>query len=144
MADKLFKVDEAIEFGYQAPNKESGLIVVAEVYLPNKAKDSTYPDITVGEIGTSGTYRGSFVPNVEGTWQVIIHKDDGDGQVSKSFSVGSHNVHSVGDAIALVSSDVAGVDDAVADIDVKVDAVDTKVTAIQNQVDTLGAPPMAF
>lgn len=137
MADKTYKVDEVVDLGYQAPNKETGAMVIAEIYLPNKAKDSNFPDVTLVEIGTSGTYRGTFTPDAEGTWQVVMHKDDGDGQVVRNYSVGSHNVHSVGDAVAAVGSEVA-------DVDTHLDTVEGKIEDIQNQVGALDTPPLAF
>ena len=127
MAEKLFKVNEAIEIVYQAPNKESGLTgltaVEAEIYLPSNDKDSNFPDVALVEIGSSGTYNGTFTPDAEGEWKVIIHKSDGDGQVVKRYSVGLHNVSSVGEG-------VSGINTAVADLDGDVVALDTKVEAL--------------
>ena len=144
MAEKLYKVNEAIELGYQAPNKQSGLSgVVAEIYLPNKEKDSSFPDVTLVEVGNSGTYRGEFTPDQQGTWQVIMHKDDGDGQVTKNYSVGGYNVHSVGEAIDDIDSDVASLDtkvDTRADTtDGKVDDLDSDVAAVDGKVDAVDA-----
>jgi len=131
MSNKEYKVGEVIPLGYQAPGKESGLIIIAEIYLPSLEKDIiNFPDVTLLEVGSSGTYRESFVPNDSGTWQVITHKDDGSGQVVKNYSVGVHNVHSVGEAIADVVSDIT-------DMDAKIIAIDTKVSALET-------PPMAF
>lgn len=128
MAEKLYKVNEAIELGYQAPNKETGLIdVVAEIYLPNKQKDSTFPDVELVEVGATGTYRGEFTPDAQGTWQVIMHKSDGDSQVTKSYSVGAFNVHTVGEAVVAVDSAVGGVDTKVTAVDGKVDTVNTNM-----------------
>ena len=130
MADKSFKINEAIVLGYQSPNKESGLTVLAEIYLPSTLQDTNFPNIVLVEVGSSGTYRGEFVPDEPGVWQVIMYKSGGDGQVTKSFSVGSHNVHSVGEAIGTVAS--------------KVDAVQTTVDNIASNVGALDTPPMAF
>jgi len=131
MAEKLYKVNEVIELGYQAPNKETGLSgVVAEIYLPNKQKDSSFPDVQLVEVGTTGTYRGEFTPDEQGTWQVIMHKEDGDGQVTKSYSVGAHNVHSVGEAVTTVDGKIVAVDG-------KVDTVDGKVVTVSGKVDTV-------
>lgn len=128
MAEKLYKVLEAIELGYQAPNKETGLVgIVAEIYLPNKQKDSTFPDVELVEVGATGTYRGEFTPDAQGTWQVIMHKADGDSQVTKSFSVGAFNVHTVGEAVVAVDSAVGGVDTKVTAVDGKVDTVNTNM-----------------
>ena len=131
MAEKNYKVGEAVSLGYQAPNKESGLVIIAEIYLPDKTKDIVnFPDVTLVEVGSSGTYRDEFSPDVEGTWQVITHKAGGDGQVVKNYSVGAHNVHSVGDLVAAVDN--------------KIDVVDGKVVALDIKVSALDTPPMAF
>jgi len=143
MADKLYKVDEAIELGYQAPNAESGLSgVIAEIYLPDGQKDSNFPDVILVEVGTTGTYRGAFTPNTQGTWQVIMHKADGDGQVTKSYSVGGYNVDSVGQVVDAVDTTVNIVDARVVTVDgkadnikAKVDEVDTTLDALDSQVD---------
>lgn len=138
MSDKLFKIGESIEVGYQAPNKQSELTgVVAEIYLPNKAKDSNFPDVELVEVGSTGTYRGSFTPDQQGVWQVIMHKADGDGQVTKSYSVGGYNVHSVGEKIDVV-------DDKVEVVEGKADTIITKLDGIEGSVGALDTPPMAF
>lgn len=124
MAEKNLPVNEAIELGYQAPNKLSGLsgvdAPIAEIYLPDtKEKDSNYPDVKLIEVGNTGTYRGEFTPLEQGEWQVIMHKADGDGQITRKYSVGAYNVHGVGAAIADVDADVATLDgkvDALEDI----------------------------
>jgi len=159
MSDKLFKIGESIEVGYQAPNKQSELTgVVAEIYLPNKAKDSNFPDVELVEVGSTGTYRGSFTPDQQGVWQVIMHKADGDGQVTKSYSVGGYNVHSVGEKIDVVDGKANELGTVVTEIDSKVDVVDDKVEVVEGKADTiitkldgiegsvgaLDTPPMAF
>jgi hypothetical protein len=158
MAEKVYKVNESVELGYQAPGRASGKVVIAEIYLPNKAKDSNFPDITLVEVGNSGTYRGSFTPDAQGEWQAILHLDDGEGQVVKRFSVGGHNVHSVGEAVGgvhgaidavevkvdAVDDKVDAVDAKVVAVDAKVDAVDAKIDGLELQVDSLDTPPMAF
>ena len=139
MAEKQFKINEPIEIVYQAPNRESGLsggtAVVAEIFLPNDTKDSTFPDLELVEIGTSGVYKGLFTPDQEGEWKVVIHKSNGDGQVVKRYSVGAHNVNSVGAAIENVDSDVAVVQTTADSIETKVDDLDIKVSS-------LDTPPM--
>jgi len=129
MAEKNFKVGEAIEVVYQAPNKEGGLTgVVAEIVLPNDEKDSSFPDEALLEIGSSGIYKGDFTPDQEGEWKVICHKANGDGQVVKRYSVGLHNVSSVGEGVSGLNSGITG-------LDAKLDALDTKVSS-------LDTPPM--
>jgi len=142
MAVKNLPVNEAIELGYQAPNKESGLsgvnAPIAEIYLPDtKEKDSNYPDVELIEVGNTGTYRGEFIPLEQGEWQVIMHKEDGDGQVTKKFSVGAHNVHSVGAAIAVVDADVAIVDGNVDAVKAKTDTLPANPAGAGNAGDTL-------
>lgn len=141
MAEKLYKVNEVIPLGYQAPGAKSGKDVKADIYKPDKSKTVASP-VTLTELGTTGTYRNDtdFTPDLEGEWQVVMYIDKGggqtDNQVTKSFSVGGHNVDSIGD---------------------KVDQVDTDVTSIRQEfesgglvedihtkVDELDTPPMAF
>lgn len=155
MADKLYKMSELIDLNYQAPNKQSGLGgVVAEIYNPSKANVGS---VALVEVTGTGTYCGAFTPNAVGTWQVIMHKSDGDGQVAKSFSVGAHNVHSVGEAVGAVNTSVGGVQTTVNGIDTNVDSIrgefesgglvveiDTKLDSINNKVSALDTPPMAF
>ena len=139
MAEKMFKVNEAIEIIYQAPNKETGLsggsAPVAEIYLPNDAKDSGFPDVSLTEIGASGVYKGLFTPDAQGEWKVTIHKAGGDGQVVKRYSVGLHNVSSVGEGVTTVDGKVDTVDGKVTTVDGKVDTVDGKVVAVDGKVD---------
>jgi len=138
MAEKNYKVGEEIPLGYQAPNKQSGLsglnAPIVEIYLPDTGsgiyKDSSYPDVVLVEVGNSGTYRGAFTPDQQGEWQVVEHKADGDGQVTLKFSVGGHNVHSVGEKVNAVDGKMGGIQTKLDDIEGKVDAIDT--------------PPMAF
>lgn len=88
MTEKQFKVDEAIEIVYQAP-KESGLagVIIAEIFLPNDAKDSAFPDLVLREIGSSGVYKCLFTPDQEGEWKVVIYKSNGEGPTVKRYSV---------------------------------------------------------
>lgn len=158
MADKLYKVNEAIEIGYQAPNKETGLTIITEIYLPNKSKDSNYPNVTLDEVGTTGTYRGSFTPNQEGTWQVITYKDGGDGQVTKSYSVGAKNIQDIyvdtakdttvakdatvaKDSSVAKAADLAIVGGKVNEIDSEVDDLTIQVGDVKVKTDALPADP---
>ena len=118
MADKLFKVGDPISFGYQTPNKQNGMVVIAEIYLPGppKHKDSSYPNVTLDEVEDTGTYVGEFTPDEQGNWQVICHLEDGSGQIVKGYSVGGHNIDSIGE----------------------------KLVEIGNQVNSVASPPMMF
>ena len=116
MADRLYKINEPIAISYQAPAAESGLVgVVAEIYLPNGQKDSSFPDVALVEIESTGNYIGTFTPNAMGTWRVIRHKADGGGQLPSAYSVGGYDVHTVGANVDAVSS--------------KIDALDVKVSS---------------
>lgn len=129
MAEKNYKVGEVIEVVYQAPNKQSGLDnAVVEIFLPNDQKDSAFPDEILTEIGSTGTYKGTFTPDAEGEWKVICHKADGDGQVVKRYSVGGHNVHSVGAKVDAV--------------DAQLDTVESKIDTLDTKVGSLDTPPM--
>lgn len=159
MAQKNLLVGEAIELGYQAPNKQSGLsggnAPIAEIYLPGtKEKDSNYPDVELIEVENTGTYRGEFTPDSQGEWQVIMHKADGDGQTTKKYSVGAHNVHSVGEGVNVVDAKANSIQSAVAAlpdagevntiVDTRVDVTDAKIDALDIKVGELDTPPMAF
>jgi len=109
--------------------------VVAELVLPNDLKDSNFPDEILAEIGNSGIYKGSFTPDQEGEWKAICHKADGDGQVVKRFSVGLHNVHSVGQAVGGLNAGIDILDD-------KADTTHSKLDDINTKVSSLDTPPM--
>jgi len=103
--------------------------VVAEIILPNDLKDSSFPDEELVEIGSSGIYKGAFTPDTEGEWKVICHKADGDGQVVKRFSVGLHNVSSVGEGVTNVDGKVVSLD---AKVDSRADGTDGLLCALEN------------
>lgn len=136
MAEKNYKINETIDVIYQAPNKESGLSgVVAEILLPNGAPDSGFPDVALTERGNTGTYHGQFTPNAVGDWQLIIHKASGDGQVTKRYSVGNYNIHTIGEVVGTVDGKCDTIDGKADTTHSKIDAIDTKVSA-------LDTPPM--
>jgi len=102
MADNLYKLGEPIEIGYQAPNAESDLVVKADIYKPDKTLYSL-GNLLI-EIPNTGTYRGVFTPIEEGTWQVVMYVEvdsfTTDGQITKAYSVGKHNIHSIGEMVS--------------------------------------------
>ena len=149
--EKSFKQGEAVPIVYQAPNAESGLSgVVAEIILPAGVKDLVnFPDVTLTEVLTTGSYQGSFTPNAQGEWIVLIHRADGNGKVIKRYSVGSHNIHTVGEnvnaaggAIAVVDGKVDVVGAGLVVVDGKADDILTAVNAINTQVGGLDSPAM--
>ncbi|MHA1169804.1 MAG: hypothetical protein ACTSPI_17575 [Candidatus Heimdallarchaeaceae archaeon] len=142
MAERNYVIDKPITVIYQAPNKESGLTIEVEIFLPSGVKDSNFPDFNLTERGTSGTYAGTFTPNEVGDWQVLVHKDDGDGQVTKKYSVGDYNVETVGEKISDTKTVVDNVHTKVANLDTQMDTVETKVDSIDTKVSALDTPPM--
>lgn len=162
MSERNYQINEAIEIIYQAPNKESGLTGVTAckgtILLPSGVEDSNFPEITFVERGSSGTYHGEFTPDAVGDWQVIVAKSDGDGQVTKRYSVGSHNVSGVGAEVvakaAITDGKVDAVDtkiDALNDIstsdvdtavDTRADVTDAKIDALDVNIGKLDTPPM--
>jgi hypothetical protein len=135
MAEKNYLINEAIEIVYQAPNKEVGLTITAEIVLPNGSKDSNFPDITLTELLSKGIYTGNFTPNAIGDWKVVVHKPGDEGQVVKRYSVGDYNVHSIGGSIESLETSVDGVGSQVTTVESKIDSLDTKVGG-------LDTPPM--
>ena len=138
-----YKVNEAVPLSYQAPNKQTGLVgVVAEIFLPSGQKDSSFPNVALTEMGTTGVYTGSFTPNAAGDWIVVYHKADGDGQVIKQIPVGAYNVSSVGTAVEGVGTAVGTVNTTVNTVNGKADTILTDLTNLSTQVGGLDTPAM--
>lgn len=137
MAERNYKVGEAIKIEYQAPNKETGLTIISEILLPGDVKDSNFPDVTLDEVLGKGVYTGTYIPDTQGEWATVTHKDDGDGQVIKRYSVGAHDVHSVGEGVGTAIAGVAVVDGKADNIQTKVNDIDTAVDGIDSQLDTV-------
>jgi len=135
MGKRNFKVGDPIDVLYQAANALSGAVVIGEVFLPSGVKDSSFPDFILTERGASGTYIGSFTPDALGNWQVIVHLDDGDGQLTLKYGVGKYDVTGVGEA-------VEGVESLVDSVDSKVDTANTKLDGIASVISSLDTPPM--
>ena len=155
------KVGAAIEIVYQAAGATSGLSdVVATIYDETHSLDGVnFPDVTLTELGSTGRYYGSFTPDAEGWWTVIVDSATKPGKVVKSYEVVGHSVDSVGDSVAalndLSAADVnTEVDTALADYDAPTKAeLDTSesnirgtdgdtLKTISDQVDGLASPPM--
>lgn len=121
----LFKIGEAIDVTYQATKLETGLDdVTMQIYDESRALDAiNFPDVVMTEIGATGRYYGSFTPDEEGVWTVMITSATKPGEVVKTFMVTAHNIDSVGDAVAALNDVSAAqvnteVDTALADYDV--------------------------
>jgi len=149
MGKRDYRVNQPITVLYQAPNKASGETVEVEIYLPNGSKDSNFPDFTLTERGSSGTYVGEFTPDTMGEWQAIIHLDDGSGQVTKRYSVGTYDVTGVGvavedvdDKVDIIDSVVDGLDTQIGGMDTQLDTMEGKIDSIQGSVGSIDTPPM--
>lgn len=125
MAQGIYKVGEVIEVTYQSAGGTSGLVdVIMEIYDETKAKDLiNFPDVTMVEIAASAEYVASFTPDVAGKWRTVITSATKPGQVVKQFDVVSHNIESIGVAVAALNDISAAevnteVDQALADYDV--------------------------
>lgn len=120
-----YKVSEIIEVTYQAASATTGLTdVIMEIYDELGAKDlSNFPDVTMTEIVSSGEYKGTFTPDLTGTWRVVIDSVVKPGQVIKQFDIVGHNIDSIGNSVGglnnLSTIEVnAEVDQALIDFDV--------------------------
>lgn len=161
MAQGIWKVGEVIDVTYQATKSTTGLTdVKMEIFDETRAKDiGNFPDVTMTEIGATGRYYGSFTPDAEGIWSVMIDSATKSGAVVKTFAVTAHNIDSIGDAIAalndLSAADVnAEVDTALADYDAptkaELDTAESNIRGTDNdtlktisdQLDNVEGPPM--
>ena len=105
MAIKNYKINEAIAVIYQTNNSKTGETVTMEIYDETGAKDAVnFPDVTMTEIGTTGRYTGSFTPDAEGEWIIMISYGSGKGKMVKQYSVGGYNLDDVGDAVTAIES----------------------------------------
>ncbi len=101
MAQGEYKVNEAIEVTYQAAGAQSGLTdVIMKIYDETHSLDGVnFPDVTMTEIGSSGRYYGSFTPDAEGQWTILIDSATIPGKVVRKYDVVAHNIDSIGDAV---------------------------------------------
>jgi hypothetical protein len=129
MAEKNFKIGEAIEAQYQAGNGESGLTIKMQVVKPDKTFVPGGP-VVMTEIGNSGRYFGSFVPNIEGDWSVQFERADGTGKAVKSFSVGAYHLEDLGAKIELVQGKLNDQDTNLGVVHTKVDNIKTNTEKI--------------
>ncbi len=125
MPQGTYKVLEAIGVTYQAAAATTGLDdVTMEIYDETGAKDIVnFADVLMTEIGATGRYKGSFTPDEEGKWRVMIDSATKPGKLVKDFDVTAANINSIGDAVAAA--------------DGKIDTVDGKVDTAQASIDAL-------
>ncbi len=100
------KVGEVIEVTYQAPGATSGLIDIAmEIFDETGSKDpADYPDVTMVEIVSTGRYKASYTPDVQGKWRVMVSSVSKKGLMVRDYDVVGHNIDSIGSAVADISS----------------------------------------
>lgn len=141
MAEKNFKIGESIEVQYQAGNGESGLTILMKVVKPDKSFVLGDP-VTLTEVGNSGRYWASFVPDSMGEWSVQVERADGTGKVTKAFSVGEYHIEDLGARLELVKGKLDDQNVNLGVVHTKVDEIKTNagkipgieadVTAIKN------------
>ena len=122
MAEKNFKIDESIEVQYQAGNGESGLTINMKVVKPDKTFVAGDP-VVLTEVGNSGRYWSSFVPDSEGEWSVQVEQANGTGKVTKAFSVGIYHVEDLGASLDLVKGQLNDQDTNLGVVHTKVDSI---------------------
>lgn len=111
MALKNYAVNEAIQVTYQPDNAKSGETVTMEIFDETGAKDAVnFPDVVFTEILTTGRYNGSFIPDAQGEWIVMVSYGSGKGKVVRQYSVGNYNLDSVGQLATSIESQTIGLD----------------------------------
>jgi len=129
MAEKNFKIGESIEVQYQAGNGDSGLTIKMRVVKPDKSYVPGDP-VVLTEVGNSGRYWASFVPNIIGDWSVQVEKADGTGKVTRAFSVGDYHIEDLGANLELVKGQLNDQDDNLGVVHTKVDEIKAKTDRI--------------
>ncbi len=111
MAIKNYAVNEVIDITYQTDGAKSGETVTLEIFDETGVKDLTnFPDITMTEILTTGRYGGSFTPDVQGEWIIMISYSSGKGKTVKQYSVGGYNLDDVGQKVDAIGIQTIGID----------------------------------
>ena len=100
------KVGEAIEETYQAPGATSGLTdITMEIFDETGLKDPVdYPDVVMVEIVSTGRYKGSFIPDTQGKWRIMVNSASKKGLMVRDYDVIGHNIDSIGNAIEAQTS----------------------------------------
>lgn len=100
------KVGEIIEETYQASGAASGLTdITMEIFDETGAKDPIdYPDVTMIEIVSTGRYKASYTPDVQGKWRVMVSSVSKKGLMVRDHNVVGHNIDSIGSAIVAQTS----------------------------------------
>ena len=112
------KVNKAIEVTYQAAGVTTGLEdVTMVIYDETHSLDAVnFADVVLTEIGATGRYYGSFTPDAEGKWTIMIDSITAPGKIVKKYDVGASDIDSV-------SENVTTVDGKIVTVDGKIDAL---------------------
>lgn len=142
MGQGEYKVDDAIEVTYQAAAASTGLVdVTMEIYDETHSLDGVdFPNVTMTEIGVTGRYYGTFTPDAEGNWTIMIDSATKPGKIVKKYSVTAYNINSVGDVVATTDGKVDVVDgkmDAMRGVD------DDTLKTISDQIDNVASADSA-
>ena len=83
-----------------------------EIYDETKSKDLVnFPDVTMTEIGSTGRYYGSFTPDTEGIWRIVIDSATTPGKQTRQINVVAHDIDSIGDAVDSINTKVDAISD---------------------------------
>lgn len=112
MSEPVYKAGKEIKVYYQAAGAGTGLTIEMLVFDELQALSNFTTDITPGqslvampEVGTSGRYRATFAPDVEGDWMIQIRDSATDsGKVVKHYEIGGHDVDDIGDVTGLIKT----------------------------------------
>ena len=111
MALKNYAVNEIIKVTYQPDKASSGETVTIEIFDETGAKDPVnFPDVVMTEILTSGRYEGTFTPDTQGEWILMVSYGSGKGKLVKQYSVGGYNLDDVGQTVDTIETQTSGID----------------------------------
>lgn len=130
MADKLFKIDEAISVEFQATT--GSISATLNVYDETGTLDEVKSG-AMNQVGSTNLWRKSFTPDTVGIWFVQATDSKG-GKAVKSYSVGEYNIETIGGNVGTVETKVDAVDSQAVATDTKVVAVDSQLTVTHTKV----------
>lgn len=143
MSEPVYKIGREIKVVYQAAGALTGRTIEMNVYDEGQGLVTGSSVAAMPEIGSTGRYRSSFTPDVEGDWMVQIRDSvSNSGKVVKHYEIGGEDIDSVGDAVGLVivQTDLLPGDPASqASVDASVAAA---AAAIITEIDDLESPAM--
>jgi hypothetical protein len=140
MGKQDHKVGVPIVLVYQAAGGQEGLSPQATVLDETGAPDPTnFPVITLTPIASApDRYVGQFTPDAEGEWKVLLHDGTDKGKQTGHFSVGGWTVHTIGQAVATLASDVTALGTSVGNVESTVASIGGSVLLIQGSLETVG------